>query len=204
MRLIEIDSSDELAQFIEQVKKDCKPFLAEKPKHMALYRGMKGKPTFVYNKQIRKDRTPSDTIPYIHDLVDEYFYKKFHVKARSQSMFCTGSYSEARGYGFVYSVFPIGNFECIWSPNVEDLYRLIQSALAVNFSEYMADYPFNANSVPKNVLKEMNDKVTEVLDGAHYIMGRLGDAIRSNNEVMIVADSYHAVDESVIRSVDLL
>lgn len=63
---------------------------------MNLYRGFKSIPEIGAIKKVRKDRKPRDLDINTHNKVDEYFYEKFGIKFRSQSLFCTGSINNAK------------------------------------------------------------------------------------------------------------
>ena len=82
---------------------------------------MKNKPDlFIGN--VRPDRKPTDTPLPIHEFMDNWFYKKFGVKFRSNAMFATKSKGSSQIYGTVYVVFPIGEFKYCYSTVVSDLY----------------------------------------------------------------------------------
>lgn len=104
----------------------CEPFLKELLKGGNIYLLYSGRYNMddYFIKKIRKDRNPKDMPWNIHEILDEMFYDKFKIYARSQSMFCTGNYNDANSYGDdVYSIYPIGNnYKYIWSPDIRDLY----------------------------------------------------------------------------------
>jgi hypothetical protein len=70
-------------------------------------------------KDVRQDRRPTDSSIAWHNALDDELFKKFGVKARSKSAFCSRL---SAGYGTMYTVFPIGGFFMIYSPIYEDLY----------------------------------------------------------------------------------
>jgi len=47
---------------------------------------------------VRKNRNPVDTPLEIHLMTDEAFYKKFNLKPRSESLFCSKSLKVAENY----------------------------------------------------------------------------------------------------------
>jgi hypothetical protein len=75
-------------------------------------------------KDIRTDRYPKDTPVQVHNAIDDMFHRIFGIRSRSGSIFLTGKYSTAGGYGSkVYSVFPTGtSYDIIWSPTISDLW----------------------------------------------------------------------------------
>ena len=89
-----------------------------------IYRGLDSDEDYIV-KSVRKDRRPLDTNIEIHNLVDEYFHKKFNVKLRSESLFGTYSSSEASRYGNIFIIIPLGNFKIYISEKYNDLYDKI-------------------------------------------------------------------------------
>ena len=71
---------------------------------------------------MRDNRRPLDTPLWLHTVLDDWFYKKFKVRARSNALFCSFNDHLARNYGNVYRVFPIGKYQAISSFKVKDLY----------------------------------------------------------------------------------
>lgn len=70
----------------------------------------------------RDDRIPRDTPKWAHKVVDDYFEKKFGMRARQTSLFTYHNVSEAHGYGQVHLIIPFGNdYTCLWGPNTDDL-----------------------------------------------------------------------------------
>lgn len=112
---------------INSLVKDCKPFLKEllkslKNDRLFLLSGRKNTVNF-FKRKIRTDRIPIDTPVEYHNYIDDLFHKKFGWKARSNSIFCTGSFDTAEEYGNkVYMIFPIDQYKILWSPKVGDLY----------------------------------------------------------------------------------
>jgi len=80
-----------------------------------------------FEKTIRSDRDPKDTPSWLHRKLDKMFNKKFGIKARSNSLFCTGSAGQAQGYGDIFVIFPKGPYKIIWSDEVPDLFIDIKS-----------------------------------------------------------------------------
>ena len=100
--------------------KECKQSCGKNPRF--LFSGRSGdKDYFIRN--VRKNRTPMDMPEDAHDAFDDAFHKKFGIKARSNSIFVTGSKYMAENYGdTVYAIFPIGKYKYLWSPKFQDLY----------------------------------------------------------------------------------
>lgn len=161
---------------IEEIKqilyKDCKPYLKQLTKinfkkRELLISGRKDQTPFG-TKDIRKDRKPRDTKLEIHNWIDEQFYKKFGIKARSQTLFCTGDLSQASNFGYTHYIFPIGNFEVIWSNKHMDLYNKANMNMELKrYQEYFLKY----------VLPD-------------YEKGGLQSALNSRNEIMLYCKSF--------------
>lgn len=103
------------------VEKEC-PTSWELRDSLQLYRGMKtskseGKET------VRKDRRPLDSSIIFHNILDSAFYKVFGVKARSQTVFCTGDQWQAERYGELFQIFIPNKFTAIYSETFNDLYN---------------------------------------------------------------------------------
>lgn len=204
MRLDEIDIKDEVREFMQRVAHDCKPFLSAKREGSVLYRGLgsANAPVF-YNKKIRKDRMPTDTPEEIHDAMDEFFYSKFHVRARSESMFVTGNYTVAKAYGHIYIVYPVGKFEFIWSAKVSDLFATTTNTVLKKYPQYK-DFSLISMEAAKEDGKDMDvlKTVDELLYDSDYTDKDLNAAISSGNEIMVIADSYHAISYGSLTFVD--
>lgn len=116
-----------------------------------------------------KDRSPRDTPEWIHQLADQWFFDRFGVKYRSESLFCTGDKSVASHYGNIYPVAPRGEFRFCWSPVVQDFYGSV-SKLKVE--------PDNASELYR------------LLETADYTEEDLISAIKSGSEIMLSAPSF--------------
>jgi hypothetical protein len=164
------------------IQKDCQPYLQElegTPETFMLYRGMrKNDPVTI--ETTRKDRKPVDSDPRLHNLADEWFNSKFGFKARSQAVFASPSVGMTKRYGTVYAIFPIGDFQYVWSPKVNDFY---QSTL--------------------HLTNKSDEEVIEFMDGANYTNSNIGQMVnRGKAEVMIFCDKYYAVREDVYDDIE--
>ena len=164
----EPEDDSELRAAIEKIKADCKPFLRQYGGQL-LFRGSRSishGPTTMFSKRsVRTDRRPMNTDEGIHKQMDDWFNDKFGFRARSAAIFATGNFREARGYGTVYCVFPIGDFKFAWSPKIEDLFIQLKD-------EHESDIP-------------------GFLTSAGYKDTDLASAIDSNHEVMIQCKEYY-------------
>jgi len=190
-------TEEEAITFRELIERDCKPFLQESKQHGLLYRGVAegGIPIdtalsirpgvdsprehdlIYWEKTVRQDRKPKDSQRQQHQIMDNWFKKKFGFGARSQTMFCLGETGKnlLRQYGVPCAVFPIGEFNYVWSPIVKDLYNEIGQDI--------------------NKLKDGDEeKLIEFLNSAKYIDSHLHKAVNMKNEVMVQCDRYYAFE----------
>lgn len=116
------DYDDQAAiKIADFIKKNCQPWLAA-TEHIepVLYRGVEaaGKirlpQSFI--KPTRTDRKPMTTDPNRNDIFNMLIGVVGGKANRNNSIFCTSDASEARMYGPVFVVMPIGNFNYTWSP----------------------------------------------------------------------------------------
>lgn len=204
MKLISLYESNSDLSLEEAVKifhDECKPFQKEigfngifdfKP----LKRGMKNKSNILIGN-VRPDRKPTDTPLPIHQFMDNWFYKKFGVKFRSNAMFATKSQS-AQTYGDVYIVFPIGEFKYCYSTVVSDLYVDITSKIESKLSSHYAPLSkekFNDFLSDEDNVKFSLDIVEKLLSDSNFVNDNLKN-VTNYPEIMINCKSYLAIKES--------
>lgn len=163
-------------EVVRQVYDNSFPYLREymrsfriNIKTPMLYSGRSSKDIW-FKRNIRTDRYPKDTPGESHNVVDEMFYDAFNVKARSNSIFCTGKSKEASNYGTIYGIFPTGNdYIIIWSPKITDFYsEIIDSGdfgfigwdlpdIVYNIQEYDSDLEDQAIDDLKERFESEND-----------------------------------------------
>ena len=175
-------------EIYEIIKKDCKPYLNLLKSinfNNYLYSGRRI-PEYVFTKKkIRKGRKPKDTPQEIHEWLDNWFYKKFGIKARSNTLFCTSDFGFASNYGIVHYVFPIGKFEMIWSYKHKDIYnRAYMDRGLERYIEYFED----------------NFADT-------YIKGNERKALGTGHEIMLSCKEYYLmymIDDESDKVIDML
>lgn len=176
------DSGITTEDYIQMIKRDCQPFLNQLGNNKSLqkdvlaYRGIKNLSGKVsggfYKLNVRQDRKPMSTSIKMTRTLDEWFERKFEFKARTTSLFSSGSFTYAQSYGDIFAIFPIGEFKFVWSPEVTDLFLWIDS-------HFFQDY---------------NDKaVYKSLDGLNYTNQNLKKALKDGKEIMISCKQYYAV-----------
>jgi hypothetical protein len=172
---------------IAGIKKDCQPYLTQIDSDILqypLYRGMGTAEQPALKKKVRlAGRKPMDTPDNVHSMLNNSFTQLFGAPFRD-SMFASGSFHVTNDYGNLYLVFPIGDFEFIWSSDVVDL-----------FSEH-GDY---LNGISQNTHPTLDSQVvmTEWVHDLGYQNTDLQKAIQSHHELMIRCSGYYAISISL-------
>jgi len=180
MRLTEIQLPTDRAAIVELIQRDCQPFLGKiggKMGEYTLHRGMAHSRTPLVKKQVRlDDRNALSTSAVKHERYNNYFEDEFGVPFRN-ALFASGNKDQAAFYGDVFTVFPIGEFDWLWSPNIEDLALDITWPRVGGF-----------DNVPPS-----QEHVDSELSRAGYDMNsNIKGAIESGNEIMIRCKEYYA------------
>ena len=133
--------------------------------------------TPIVRRKVRlDDRTPMSTAQVTHDRFNAYFQEKFGAPFRN-SLHTSGDGGHASSYGNLFEIYPIGDFEFVWSPKVNDI------AFDVIFP------PVGGfTNVPRS-----QEVINKKLDTMQYTNKNLIGAIESGNEIMIRSKSYYAV-----------
>lgn len=105
---------------------------------------------------------------YVH-LCDQWMTEKFKYPYISQGIFTTGNKTLAGAYGELHIVLPIGQFEYVWSPKVED---------QIDIEDEWGD----GDQSPESLFS--------MLDNAGYTNGGLGQAVSTGHEVIIRCERY--------------
>lgn len=182
---------------VMMIKRDCGPYLREikDPTKVRAYRGIqldtRPHPVFL-KKDVRTDRHPKDTPEGISKLMDNWFKKKFGIKFRSESMFVTSRAWTAAAYGLVYMVFPIGDYDYVWSKKYSDLTEDAFTAVTQKAKDNPEELKY-LNVTHSNLKQKHLDEVME--DGDYKFNKGLVEALtQSKSEVMIKCKSYYALD----------
>lgn len=193
------EQNQQIEQMAEAIINDCKPYLqhgtyASKP----LYRGMgKASELFLTKAVRRTDRHPLATDKTIHDLYNEYFQRKFGYPYRN-GVFATSHHAQAKNYGTVYHIFPIGQFQVCWSPIVEDLYtndfELLDYVDAKIDEFSLEDLEYFFQEMPYSELPDIvKETALNYVDKLQYQEGNLQQALQYDSEIMIQTKQYYAV-----------
>lgn len=167
---------------INTIKKDCQPFLKDwktKYKQENLWSGRRKIIRFDKRK-IRKNRTPRDTPIELHKEMDKWFHKKFGVKARSESLFCTFNEKDSQLYGEPHIIFPIGKYKMISSNKIEDIYFVLETLFtnAIGTNTFLWDNVTNKQEFINNLI--------ETLEEGNYKINQHNDS-----EQMLVCNEYY-------------
>jgi len=179
-------------KYIDTLNRDCAPFLRDvggmaninemciRRPPLGVLRGMNTATDTFLTKEVRAGRTPVDTSKEMHVLMDNWFNDKFGHRYRSNSIFASPRISQARAYGNVYMIFPIGEYKVCSSPKVRDLFNLTNVAADKGVFNYDDTY---------------EEGVIKWLDVLGYKQGPVTeDVFHTKTEMMIACKSYHALN----------
>lgn len=165
-----------VSEYVDLIRKKCEPFLGKIDYDIRNYKLCRGveqrdipEQDFFFGS-VRKGRKPKDTPIEIHDHANEWFLNEFKIKHRSESLFITGKMEDTKKYGRPYVIFPVGNFNFVWSPKVKDFLSVAIHGI------------------------HTKDELREFLERSDYTNDKFKEAVKSNNEVMINCDEYYAVN----------
>jgi len=129
---------------LDTLENDCKPFIQELKKSgkEVLWRGTHAHTKTLIRLTPRMDRTPTDTPRGVHDELNKRFKKKFGWRVRGEGVFATSSFTNAADYGIPYMIFPVGKYEYVYNPNVEDLWRSLEDEYVEIINAYDEDFDY--------------------------------------------------------------
>jgi predicted kinase len=107
---------------IETIKEECSDFFQQLGDGL-LYRGVPGGDDDFLYQEYPTNRKPTASSEEFHNFLNKVFKAKGFKTNRSNSVFCTGDWTEAASYGNVYVVFPKNGFNFLWSPKITDAYN---------------------------------------------------------------------------------
>lgn len=244
MKIFEVTGSSiqNVKHAVELIKNDCQPFLSNNLSFLkqgkSLFRGIsnvnKANDLFMsFDVWANKKRSPTHTPLALHFLADMYMEETFGHAYRSASCFVTTDSMMASRYGTVYGIFPIGDYDMLYSPSVGDFYEWYLTACADvdkfafgNEEQFMNDtekYGLKFNSINdiKLTMKEFKhgeivdstgeDKTSEFMNYLFYVVfPRLGYKVTKNindsdgNECMLRCEKYYAVMGKASNNIEFL
>jgi hypothetical protein len=111
---------------------------------MQLYRGFTEgvSNNLIENEYLETPRLPKNLHVHIHEVADNWFQKKFGIRARSQTIFCTPDKDQAEEYGKAYKVtVPQSlDYKLIFSIDVRDLIAIEGDICDVYCDEEIIDW----------------------------------------------------------------
>lgn len=177
---------------MEYLQANCSKYLSENNDldRNIMYRGMPFKAEGSVVMTVRKDRKPLDTGMGLHTVMDEWFFEKFGHRARSQGLFVTGDTKQVSLYGERFIIFPVGEYEYIWSPMVRDLYKM-------DWNKEMGKSKQFFDPLKKDTQLTLDPQQTMLVRGVlerfQYQTDNINDALRTKHEVVMMCDQYVAV-----------
>jgi len=179
-------TEQEWAKIVKTIKWDCKPFLTQ-AKGKILFRGLGYARDDFMKKTVRlSDRVPKDMPEEIHNKLNKFFVMKHGAPFRN-ALFLSGDNAQADEYGSLYRIYPIGNFEFLWSPAVNDLFS--------SWEDYA--YGWDAEyGYPEENLRDFHNEILK----NNYTTNDLAKAIGSGNEIMLRCKSYYAIDDTSFQN----
>ena len=190
---------------IDSIIRDCKPFLKEidyEVDKYKLYRGTTGSDSIISVKPVFKqyarlnDRKPMNSSRVMHDFLNSWFEKNYGHPFRN-GVFVTGDMNFAENYGFINVIFPIGEFEYLWSPTYEDLYVHL-GKLCIELKEKgILQRDYNCKEINKDtkIMKYILDnKMVE------FKNNDLKSAIKSGHEIMLWCKSYYSIPLEILSN----
>lgn len=213
MKLHELTSPS--PEFFKQLVNDCQPFLNDIGKNnfdsQILWRGMSKSKGSAGIANVNKNRKPLDTDISIHNIFDEWLFNTFGIKARSETVFCTGSEFTATGYGTAYAIFPVGEYKFIYSNKTEasDLMTYVDSYI-LDTDDWkdsgITDIPHQdkriaaADDFYSDWASKNKHIIIDLLKQANFKMDSTGikKAIDSKNEIMLYCDKYYYLNSDTL------
>ncbi len=167
---------------MEQFLDDCAPYIEAIKGSRAfdlLKHGTKSGPDVWGIRKHEKRIGPRDSDPRLHDAVNDFFVSEFGWDARTDALFASSSWIAPKAYGLIYFVFPVGKFQFLWSPKIEDLWsdvHLLRSAIMKKHKDMSRD---------EAMTQAIHDGIELVKNGKWKFNTDLRDAMQMGNEVML-------------------
>ena len=209
---------EEIKDFLS---KNCQPVIKEFKGKRTEYLPYIGKKQVNHYevKKTRKNRRPKDSTDMIHDFFDEQFDKHYGIRGRSECIFVTGDNKEAANYGPVNIVLPIGDYNILWSPDINDLWGKFEHDYDLHMyisgdydviREWIWDDVYGDHGAEEEdeedeeelvqivgaKMQEWEDQQEETIDYIirSYKTKNFIKALESHNEIMLECDHYVLID----------
>lgn len=163
LELFENEDNTEYSDFVHEIEPII-PFLKRNKRALLdghfLYRGIKFRAGILHKfTRLDSPRSPKDLTERQHGSFAKFMLQTFGFDYRSYTKFATGDRDEAMGYGHLYLIFPIGDYDLCYSPKVKDPYGdfFVAANIFINFGLglYKGDYKAWGEALMKyNLLTE--------------------------------------------------
>lgn len=204
--LCEVEESDIVNNIVRLITSHCKPFLGQIDSQVLEYPLYRGFFTDTNNVEpislipgYRADRKPVDTPEAVHKAINAAFVKQFNYPFRNGT-FASSVLKDARAYGNVSLIMPIGEFHYLWSPDSKDLYQKYRR-FVYDYLENAGDRPGHNNNVIADFIHAINTNQFQ------YKNNDLKAGIKSGHEVMIYCDKCYKLpynNPNVKRAVEII
>lgn len=160
--LLEARDTVELDEVLTEIDSNCQRFLRES-NGLPLYRGINNSMLKPFKGQIRTNREPRHSSREHHTFFNLLLSTVAGIwNVRSMGLFATGSLEVAQAYDRPHVIFPIGNYDFIWSRHIDDLFTgatVIYSLIANRLST--PDWPLSELLV-RRAVKVLFEEVPDV------------------------------------------
>lgn len=112
-----------------------------------LYRGTRAKTDDILSIEPRELRRAKDTNQKISDEIDDKFESVYNIRPRQSGVFTTPVRDVASHYGNSYLFFPIGDFDYIWSNEIDDLFDDLRNPPNKLYSWYLWETDSNYRGI---------------------------------------------------------
>jgi hypothetical protein len=190
------DESGYAEDIVKAIKKDCKPWLKESNGIPSFRNSRKKQSYWIKRNSIRSGRRPLNTEEYLHKATDNSFKKYHGWNARTNVLFIQGSPTPNIFYGRVtYTVYPIGSFKYLWSPDIRDLTILMDS---MKFDLENRVEPGQGPEAGKS-FKDQLVKEADLLIKNSYTNKGLHNALKTYpiNEIMVNCKEYYTIPDYI-------
>ena len=139
-----------LDQITKEIKRNCKPFLDE-ANGEPIFRGIRAVDSIKINPQ-PFNRMPKDSDSGFNFMFNAGTHLAFGIEAvRPKSFYVTGDWRQARTFGPLNFIFPIGEFSFMWSDSIDDSYekssniyhQILDNLKVRGFSKYYVELLFS-------------------------------------------------------------
>ena len=184
-----IEEEKGLAYYVPKIQAECKPFLKDiRNAGGTLFRDdTKNRNKPIWKKVTRTNRKPLDSPIDLHNILDDWFLKKFGWRARSNALFCWPLKFTSQYVSNKWLVFPAGNYKFIWSDKVDDLWGDVGEIFNDTEATFKYFLEHFADSYRSTKIKESMIWSGEIMINCKYsylaraeLMGPLNEALGLN------------------------